>query len=120
MTAPFMFFDLRTSDVATAREFYTSMFGWTVTDIPAGDEKISLLTDETGPWGGFTRLPPGDQRHPQWTPYAPVDDLGAATERARSLGATVLRDRVEMPGGTLAVIEDPTGASLVLWEADGR
>jgi predicted enzyme related to lactoylglutathione lyase len=110
MPGPFMFFDLRSADVAKARDFYTTLFGWQVNE-------LSLLTDENGVWGGFTPLPPGDDRRPQWTPYAPVDDLDAATKQVRELGGKVLRDGIKLPGGTVAVIEDPTGASLVLWEA---
>lgn len=114
MPAPFMFFDLRTSDVPAARDFYTGLFGWTVTD----QHSISLLTDETGTWGGFTPLPPGDQRRPQWTPYAAVGDLDEAADRVRALGGKILRERTHVPGGSLVVIEDPTGASLVLWETE--
>ncbi|WP_222853717.1 VOC family protein [Fodinicola acaciae] len=111
MPGPFVFFDLRSSDTPKARDFYTGLFGWTVNE-------HSLLTDENGVWGGFTPLPPGDQRRPQWTPYAPVDDLDAATTKVRELGGSVLRERIKLPGGSAAVIEDPTGASLVLWEAE--
>lgn len=111
MAVPFVFFDLRTPDVAASRAFYAHLFGWTATAGP-----MPMLTDGGAPWAGFTPLAPGDPRHPQWVPYAPVDDLGAATERAVSLGATVVRDRTELPVGSLAVIEDPAGATVVLWE----
>ena len=36
MTGPFVFFDLRTPDVAASRAFYTELAGLTVTDVPAG------------------------------------------------------------------------------------
>ena len=46
-----------------------------------------------------------------------VDDIVAATEKARSLGAVVMRDVTEIPGaGWLSVIVDPTGARLGLWK----
>jgi uncharacterized protein len=116
MPAPFMFFDLRTPDVAGAREFYTGMFDWSVIDVPAGPVTIPMLSDGAGPWGGFTELAPDDTRRPQWVPYVPVDDLAAATAKARGLGAAVVRDRVEIPEGAMAVLTDPTGAAFVLWE----
>lgn len=117
MASPFVFFDLRTSDVSTARRFYSELLGWTVADVPAGNKAIPMLMGQTGPWGGFTQLSPDDGREPQWIPYAPVDDLDATTEQAKSLGAAVLRERTELPEGSLVVITDPTGATLVLWEA---
>lgn len=105
MAAPFVFFDLRTPDVEASRTFYAEMFGWT------------MLSDDGTPWGGLTPLTPDDTRRPGWVPYAPVDDLDKATGQAIALGATLIRGRTELPVGSLAVIEDPAGATVVLWEA---
>ena len=45
-----------------------------------------------------------------------VDDLKAATAKATSLGATVIKDQVEVKGrGSFSIITDPTGAMLGLW-----
>jgi predicted enzyme related to lactoylglutathione lyase len=50
--------------------------------------------------------------------YVLVDDLKAATAKAKSLGATVMKDATEVPGaGSFSIITDPTGAVLGLWEA---
>jgi len=112
MAIPFVFFDLRTPDAAASRAFYSEMFGWTATD--------ALLTDGGVPWGGFTPLAPDDTRRPQWVPYAPVDDLDQAAERAVTLGATIVRGRTDLPVGSLVVIEDPAGATVVLWQTRER
>ncbi|MFF4120524.1 VOC family protein [Streptomyces sp. NPDC001714] len=110
MPAPFVFFDLRSTDVPTTRTFYEQLFGWKVTD--------TLITDQDGtPWGGVTALPPGDDRIPQWIPYVPVIDLDAATQQATELGATLLRPRTDLPQGSLTVISDPSGATLALWQS---
>jgi predicted enzyme related to lactoylglutathione lyase len=69
-----------------------------------------------GPWGGLTQLAEDDERRPQWVPCAPVDDLDKALARAVELGATATRPQVNLPQGSVAVIEDPTGAPLALWE----
>jgi len=111
MPAPFMFFDLRTTDAAASRAFYGDLFGWTTTDGP-----VPMFTDGAAPWGGLTELTPDDARTPQWVPYVAVDDLTTATARARDLGATIIRERVEIPQGAMAVLTDPTGATLVLWQ----
>ncbi|GHG48309.1 MULTISPECIES: VOC family protein [Amycolatopsis] len=117
MAPPFVFFDIRTSDVDTVRKFYTELFGWSVADVPAGEGTIPLLMGDEGPWGGFTELAEGDERLPQWVPYVPVEDVDAATEKATGLGATVIRPRMDLPFGSLVVITDPTGATLVLLQA---
>jgi predicted enzyme related to lactoylglutathione lyase len=46
-----------------------------------------------------------------------VDDLKAATAKAKSLGGTVMKEDVEVQGmGIFTIITDPAGAMLGLWE----
>ena len=46
-----------------------------------------------------------------------VDDIESETEKAKSLGATLVKNSVEVPGaGWLSIIVDPTGATLGLWQ----
>jgi len=53
-----------------------------------------------------------------WLAYVTVDDVAASTKKAKSLGATVMKDVTEVPGyGWFSVIADPTGAPLGLWKA---
>ena len=53
-----------------------------------------------------------------WLTYVDVDDVKAATAKAMSLGATVMKDVTEVPGmGWFTIIVDPTGAALGLWQA---
>ncbi|HYK52666.1 MAG TPA: hypothetical protein VEV38_03970, partial [Candidatus Eremiobacteraceae bacterium] len=72
---------------------------------------------ETGTGGGMMKhLVQGAPA--VWLPYVHVEDIHAATKRARELGATVTRDVTEVPGfGALSIIVDPTGAELGLWKA---
>ena len=50
-------------------------------------------------------------------PQSLVDDIAAATQKAKSLGATVMKDVTEvMDMGWLSIIIDPTGAALGLWK----
>jgi len=50
-----------------------------------------------------------------------VDDIAAATAKAKSLGATVMRDVTEVMGmGWFSIITDPTGAALGLWQAKAK
>jgi predicted enzyme related to lactoylglutathione lyase len=116
MAGPFVFFDLRTPDVRRSRAFYTDLIGDTVTDVVAGEATLPMFTSAGEVWGGFTSLPEGDPRPPQWVPYLPVDDVTGAATRAVELGATVIRERTELPTGSVVVITDPGGATLALWQ----
>ena len=52
-----------------------------------------------------------------WLAYVQVEDIAAATQKAKSLGATVMKDVTEVMGaGWLSIIVDPTGAALGLWK----
>ena len=56
-----------------------------------------------------------------WLAYALVDDVRAATAKAQSLGAKVMRDVTEVPNaGSFSIIIDPTGAALGLWQPKAK
>jgi hypothetical protein len=109
MGNPFVFMDLRTTDQDRAKHFYGELFGWPVAD--------AMFTGPGSPWGGLTQLTDDDARRPQWIPYVPVDDLADAVGKAAELGATIVRARVDLPQGALAVIDDPSGATMALWQS---
>ncbi len=52
-----------------------------------------------------------------WMAYVLVADIRAATAKAKSLGAKIVRDVMEVAdAGFLSIIVDPTGATLGLWQ----
>ena len=119
MANPFVHVELSTSDVAKAKSFYGSLFDWKLedVDIPGGPTYTIIGVGDTGTGGGMMKHPvPGAPS--VWLAYAHVDDIDAATKKARELGAKIARDVTEVPGfGWLAIIIDPTGAELGLWKA---
>jgi hypothetical protein len=69
-----------------------------------------------GTGGGLMKNPMPDAGS-TWVVYVNVDDLKAATAKAKSLGATVIKDQVAVEGaGSFSIITDPTGAMLGLWQ----
>jgi len=47
-----------------------------------------------------------------------VGDLKKAVEKAKALGGTLMKDETQVKdSGSFAIIEDPTGAMLGLWES---
>jgi uncharacterized protein len=117
MANPFVHVELNTTDVAAAKKFYGALFDWQMDDVamgPSGQYTIIKPGDGTG--GGILKHPmPGAPS--VWLAYVAVDDVAATTKKARSLGAKIVKDTVEVPGaGTLSIIVDPTGAELGLWK----
>ena len=116
MPNPFVHVELNTTDVNKAKAFYGKLFDWTLEDVPMGDSAYTLIKVGNGTGGGMMKHPvPGAPS--AWLAYVQVDDIAAATEKARSLGATVMKDVTEVMGmGWLSILIDPTGAALGLWK----
>ena len=116
MGNPFVHVELNTTDVGTAKSFYTRLFDWKLEDVPMPGGAYTLISVGKGTGGGLMKHPvPGAPS--SWLPYVLVDDINAATKKAKSLGATIMKDVTEvMDAGWLSIIVDPTGACLGLWK----
>jgi predicted enzyme related to lactoylglutathione lyase len=113
---PFVHVELNTTDVGKAKDFYGKLFDWKLEDLP-GPFPYTMIGVGKGTGGGVMKHPvPGAPS--SWLAYVDVDDIAASTQKAKSLGATVMKDVTEVPGfGWLSIIVDPTGACLGLWKA---
>ena len=117
MANPFVHVELSTTDLAKAKTFYAKLFDWKLEDTPMGADSYTMIQVGEGTGGGMMKHPvPGAPS--MWLAYVVVDDIDASTKKAKSLGATVMKDVTEVPGmGWLSIILDPTGAALGLWKA---
>ena len=122
MANPFVHVELNTSDLAKAKQFYGSLFGWKLEEMPmpGGGGSYTMINVGEGTGGGMmSMLPPGTPPH--WLAYVGVDDVTASTARAKQLGATVLQDVMKVADyGTMSVIKDPTGAVIAMWQPNPR
>lgn len=117
MANPFVHVELNTTDPEKAKAFYGKLFTWKMEDMPMGPGAVyTMINPGEGTGGGLMKHPvPGAPS--VWLAYVVVDDIKAATEKARSLGAQVVKDVTEVPSmGWFSVIVDPTGAALGLWK----
>jgi uncharacterized protein len=116
MANPFVHVELNTTDVGKAKTFYGQLFDWKLEDVPMGPGSYTVIKVGEGTGGGMMKHPvPGAPS--MWLAYVLVDDIAAATQKAKSLGATVMKDVTEVMGmGWLSIILDPTGAPLGLWK----
>ena len=94
-------------------EFYEKLFGWHIVH----DEQMNYTMWEPheGPGGGFSQVDentkPGDVLI-----YVNSDDIEADLKKASSLGATVIREKEEIPTiGWFGVFKDPTGNTIALY-----
>ena len=121
MANPFVHVELNTNNITAAKAFYGALFGWNLEDVPMGGGHVyTMINVGEGTGGGMLPHPvPGAPSI--WLAYVGVDDIHAATEKARKLGAKVMREPMEVMGaGWLSIIVDPTGAELGLWKGAGQ
>lgn len=116
MSQPFVHLELTTPDVPSAKQFYSELFGWSFNDMDMGNGMTySTFKPDSGPGGGLMTMPGVPTA---WLAYVGVDDIHAATQKASTLGAQVIRDCNEVPGmGWFSILIDPTGAAIALWQA---
>jgi len=116
MGNPFVHVELMSTDVGAAKSFYGKLFDWKMEDMPLGDSTYTMIKVGDGTGGGLMKNPMPDATS-SWLAYVQVEDLKKAVEKARSLGGTIMKDKTDVMGmGALAIINDPTGAMLGLWE----
>lgn len=112
-------FELHSSDHATALDFYRSVFGWGYTTVSDTDE-FRYTTFHPGSGGTeFGGIMDGRRwRTPDtpdvWDVYWEVDDCRAAVARAAALGGSVLREATDSPYGVIGHVTDPAGAPIKL------
>ncbi len=117
MGNPFVHVELMSTDVGKAKAFYGKLFDWELEDTDMGDMTYTMRMVGEGTGGGLMKNPMPNAGS-TWVAYVNVDDLKAATAKAKSLGASVIKDQVEIKGGgSFSIIADPTGAMLGLWQA---
>ncbi|HEX3377213.1 MAG TPA: VOC family protein [Candidatus Acidoferrales bacterium] len=120
MANPFVHVELNTTDVSKAKSFYGSLFNWTLEDVPVGPETYTMIKVGEGTGGGIMKhTMPGAPS--MWLAYVHVDDVAAATKKAKSLGANIVKDVTEIMGvGSFSILIDPTGATLALFQPKAK
>jgi uncharacterized protein len=113
--------DLTTSDQAGATTFYTSLFGWTAQDMPtdAGPTYTMMRLDGQTVCG-LGPQPPDMQAAGApsvWNTYVLVGDVDEIVAATPDAGGQVLMPAMDvMTQGRMAMVADPSGAVLGLWQ----
>jgi predicted enzyme related to lactoylglutathione lyase len=105
--------ELHTGDLSSASAFYSQLLGWREERIDTASGCYHALDLGCDLGGGIVEC---GTRRPLWLPYAAVNRLDEATERARELGATVLLAPREGPAGWRSVIATPEAGEIALWQ----
>ncbi len=109
--------DLTVDDASRVRDFYTSVVGWTSTEVDMGtysDFNINLPgTQDT--IAGVCHARGGNANLPsQWLIYVRVESVSESANQCTQLGGKVLDGPRRMGGSHFCVIQDPAGAVMAL------
>lgn len=109
-------FDLTTTNLARAKEFYSKLLGWQFTPLSGTDQAVEIVAGETAI--GTLRGADGNLSPFNGVVYLQVADLAASCRQVRELGGTIapgfpfnLTDRP----GAIALVLDPTGHPVGLY-----
>lgn len=105
--------EVLTNDLASADDFYTSLFPLSAHDI---DDQTAILRLEGQPVGGRRKIGENLQGivPPHWEGYFWVPDTAQAANRVVELGGKVRFGPVNTPHGPLAGVTDPFGAHFTV------
>ena len=115
----FVWYELITTDMATAKAFYADVLGWSAQDASTPDLAYTLLISEGTPVGGLMDLPEEARKlgaTPRWMGYVGVDDVDATADRLKRLGGAVYVPPTNSNIGRISVVADPQTATLGLVE----
>ena len=112
-STPVVHLELHTGDLPKARALYAQLCGWRAERIDAGCGSYTAL-ELGGEFGGG--IVECEARRPLWLPYVEVPGIDEATERARTLGATVMLEPREGPAGWRSVVATPAGGEIAFWQ----
>jgi uncharacterized protein len=116
----FLWHELLTADPAAGAGFYSKVLGWSAQPWE-GNEEYTMLSHGKGPVGG-ARVVGKDalasKAGPNWLTYVGVPDVDAALATVKNKGGQVIHPVTGLGsgGGRYAVIADPQGAVIGLYE----
>jgi predicted enzyme related to lactoylglutathione lyase len=120
-TGNFCWIEVGTTDARKAKSFYSQLFGWQTEDVPAGPMTYTLLRKNGKDVGGLYEMSPEMKAQnvpPHWLSYVAVESADAAAKKAATLGGKITMDAMDvMEHGRMAVVQDPTGATVAVWQS---
>jgi hypothetical protein len=110
----FCWAELVTTNAGAAKTFYAPLMGWTYEDRPAGDGTYTMALEDGREVAGLFA---DEGQAPHWNSYVTVESADAAADRARELGGAVVAPAFDvLDAGRMAVVRDPGGGVVCVWE----
>lgn len=115
--------DLWTKDRPAAMDFYAAVFGWEYEVAPPEQHSYTIAKIGGRSVGGIVTPPGNDNAPVTWITYLSADDLDDVLGAAGEHGGHSLTGAINVPGADgirIAVLLDPSGATVGAWQAKGN
>ncbi|MCP0913441.1 MULTISPECIES: VOC family protein [Legionella] len=113
--------ELATSDLQAAKDFYGNLFDWQFVDHDMGNGQTYTMIKAGGDeFAGIWEISKEKAGHvpPHWMSYVLVRSIEESLKKAQQYGAQIQVPNTPVGDfGQFAVIIDPTGARIALWES---
>jgi predicted enzyme related to lactoylglutathione lyase len=119
----FTWTDISLPDVAAGKAFYEAYFGWSGEDQfdPDGNLIYVMFTKDGRSVAGMGPLPEEMQNAripPMWNSYINVESVDVTLDTTVAAGGTIVMPALDVPeAGRMAIISDPAGGVVSLWQA---
>lgn len=115
----FCWTELATTNVQSAKDFYKKVFDWKFSDLNMGEMTYTMIKRDGKEFGGMWAIPKDKEKQipPHWMSYILVENLEDSLAKASNNGATMVKP-ISNAGdmGRFAIITDPAGAHIALWQ----
>lgn len=117
----FCWVDLATNDIIGAKDFYSKLFGWTFVDVPTGDDMFYTMFHLNGKQiAGMMPMQPEQIEMgmpPFWSSYISTENADEILAKVQQEGGVVVMPAMDvMEEGRMAMIQDPEGAIIGIWQ----
>jgi predicted enzyme related to lactoylglutathione lyase len=111
--------DLASGDAAGSRDFYSKLFGWNVevySDPKFGGYAMARIGGKDVAGIGPKQM---DEAPTAWTVYIASADAADTAKKAEVAGGKVIMEPMTIgDSGVMAILQDPSGAYLGVWQAN--
>lgn len=111
--------EMLTKNADRAGKFYSEVFGWKLDPVPMGNMTYLRILKDGKPIAGMYQIPPNAPAAmpSHWRLYFAVEDVDAASQKAKQLKGEILEPPTDIPGvGRYASLRDPQGAHFSIFK----
>lgn len=119
----FSWADVSTPQPAAGASFYAALFGWEAAEQhdPDGIYLYTMFSQDGNATAGLGPQPEQMKEHnlpPVWNSYVTVDNVDETLDKWAAAGGTAMMPAMDvMTSGRMAIVVDPEGAVVALWQA---